>query len=174
MSELLHYGVLGMKWGVRKDRRPSGTGKIGFRKRPKLSKTKVILTEEEKKAREEERKAEKQRGKDLKDVVSGSRKLVDTTKDLYEKRQKEKAAKEVQRRLKDLNVEGMSDKDLRDIVNRMNLERQYKDLMSSQYSREVNTGSSTIKTILDSSGTALGVASTTLSIMLAIKSLRGG
>lgn len=75
-DELSHYGVKGMKWGVRKDR---------ISKKARNASTYIKN-------------------------VTGSRSSA--------------AVKKYRRK----NIDGMSDADLRKAVNRMNLERQYRDL----------------------------------------------
>lgn len=42
-NELRHYGVMGMKWGVRHERKSSGSGKVGRRK-PKVRTTQSTQT----------------------------------------------------------------------------------------------------------------------------------
>lgn len=89
-EELIHYGVKGMKWGVRKDRL-SATGKAIRKKGSQVRNTYRNIT--------------------------GSRASAARSK--YRKK----------------NIDGMSDKDLQKAVNRMNLEKQYRDLTKSDYMR---------------------------------------
>lgn len=93
-NELYHYGVLGMKWGVRKDRTRGGFGK-------KKKKTKLVLESpfSQKKRQAEERT----KAQESADAAKGVKKISD-----------------------------MSDDELRSLINRMQLERQYKDLLPKQ------------------------------------------
>lgn len=91
---LAHYGVKGMKWGVRKDR----PGVIG-----RMKKTKDEKDEKDEKPAE---KPPRQPGNSL-DGIRGTK--VDVTK--------------------------MTDKDLRELVNRINTEREYSKLTAAEKSR---------------------------------------
>lgn len=75
MSELFHYGILGMRWGVRKDDR------VGGRKKRKQ----ITPSEDSQKATS----------------------------------------------LRKKNVSEMSNNELRELINRMNLEQQYSNLLNS-------------------------------------------
>lgn len=90
-NELYHYGVLGMKWGVRKDRSRDGFGK-------KKKKTKLVL---------ESPFSQKKR------QVESKTKAPDSSS----------AAKGVNK------ISDMSDDELRSLINRMQLEQQYRDLL---------------------------------------------
>ena len=63
----------------------------------------------------------------------------------------------------------MSDKELRDISNRLNMEEGTCKVMKS---RDVQVGKSKADKILDYAGTALTIGSSALSIMIAIKELQ--
>lgn len=179
MGEIYHYGIKGMRWGIRRTPEQLGHRRIKgglsvFRNQNKsgLGKTSVVLSEEEKKKRENEKKAVRERGKDLGNVTKNAKTFVDTTKELYNKNRKELENKEVSERLKSLDISSMSDKELRDVVNRMNMEQQYKDLMTRQYSNEVRKGSSIISDILDYSGSVLATAGSIIAIITSIQALR--
>lgn len=62
----------------------------------------------------------------------------------------------------------MSDKELRDIVNRLNMEERYSQVMSSRYA---DTGKSRTDKILDRVGTAITITSSALTMAIAIKEL---
>ena len=62
----------------------------------------------------------------------------------------------------------MSDKELRDVVNRLNMEERYSQVMSSRYAE---TGKSRTDRLLDNIGTAVTVTSSALSIAIAIREL---
>ena len=85
------------------------------------------------------------------------------------KKTKAKAAeKRTEKKIKD-DLSQMSDKELRDIVNRLNMEERYTQVMKS---RGVETGKSRADKILEYAGTALTIGSSALSIMIAIKELQ--
>lgn len=88
-NELYHYGVLGMKWGVRKDRTRGGFGK---------KKARLVL---ESPLSQKKRQAEsKTKTPDLSSAEKGVKKISD-----------------------------MSDDELRSLINRMQMEQQYRDLL---------------------------------------------
>ena len=135
MARFAHYGILGMKWGVR--RTPEQLG----------HKTKV---------------------KDLepKDIARGKR-ISDETKKFIE------SAKQVDRSIgkfykKPVDLSKMSDDDLRKYVQRMNLERQYRQLSSEDVSR----GKASVGDILEIAGASVGIVSSSLAIAIAIKQLQ--
>lgn len=66
----------------------------------------------------------------------------------------------------------MSDDDLRKVINRKNLERQYRDLVYEP--DKIDKGQAKLDEILSYGGATLGVASSALSIALAIRELKKG
>jgi glycosylphosphatidylinositol transamidase (GPIT) subunit GPI8 len=70
---------------------------------------------------------------------------------------------------KTLDLSEMTDQQLRDRINRTNLERQYNDLFGTV---TVSKGRARVTRILETSGTVLAVGSSALGIALAIKELK--
>ena len=64
----------------------------------------------------------------------------------------------------------MSDKEMRDQINRAMLERQYNDVILSQ--QNVSRGKERVDRILETSAAVLGVTSSALAIALAIRDLK--
>lgn len=140
-DELYHYGIKGMKWGVRRFQNSDGS-----------------LTAEGRKRYESE-------------DIRNMQKQVDKGKNVVDgvKRSKAKAAeKRTEKKIKD-DLSRMSDQELRDIVNRLNMEERYMQVMKT---RDVQIGKSRVDKILDYAGTALTIGSSALSIMIAIKELQ--
>ena len=140
-DELKHYGIKGMKWGVRRFQNSDGS-----------------LTADGKK---------RYSGDNLKDIqkqVNQGKNVVDGVK----KTKAKAAEKRTEKKIKD-DLSQMSDKELRDIVNRLNMEERYTQVMKS---RGVETGKSRVDKILEYAGTALTIGSSALSIMIAIKELQ--
>lgn len=100
-NELLHYGVLGMKWGVKKDRKSSDT-----------------VDETRKKSNTQNSNTQKSNTQNS-NTKQQSKKFVT-------KKQKQKQIME------DLN--SMSDKELRERLNRMQMEQQYIRMMTPEKS----------------------------------------
>ena len=63
----------------------------------------------------------------------------------------------------------MTDQELRDRVNRLNMEQQYVKMSAEQ----INAGRSNVNSILNNVGTAISITSSALSIALAIQKLKG-
>ena len=78
------------------------------------------------------------------------------------------AEKQTEKKIRD-DLSKMSDQELRDIVNRLNMEERYMQVMKS---RDVVTGKSKVDKILDYAGTALTIGGSALSIMVAMKELQ--
>lgn len=100
-NELLHYGVLGMKWGVKKARKSSDT------------------------VDETRRKSNTQNSNTQKSNTQNSN-TKQQSKKFVTKKQKQKQI------MDDLN--SMSDKELRDRLNRMQMEQQYIRMMTPEKS----------------------------------------
>ena len=140
-DELKDYGIKGMKWGVRRFQNSDGS-----------------LTADGKK---------RYSGDNLKDIqkqVNQGKNVVDGVK----KTRTKAAEKQHEKKIKS-DLSQMSDKELRDIVNRLNMEERYTQVMKS---RGVETGKNRADKILEYAGTALTIGSSALSIMIAIKELQ--
>lgn len=140
-EELKHYGIKGMKWGVRRFQNSDGS-----------------LTSEGRK---------RYSGNDLKEAqkkVDKGKAMVDGVK----KTRVKAAEKQHEKKIKD-DLSKMSDAELRDIVNRLNMEERYTQVMKS---RGVEAGKNRVDKILEYAGTALTIGSSALSIMIAIKELQ--
>lgn len=141
-EELKHYGIKGQKWGVRRFQNADGSLTGEGRKRY----ADVDLKDAKKKV---------DKGKDMVEGVTKAKKKV------VEKQHEQKIKKDLSE---------MSDQELRDIVNRLNMEERYTQVMKS---RGVEQGKSKVDKILEYAGTALTIGSSALSIAIAIKELKG-
>ena len=70
-----------------------------------------------------------------------------------------------------MDLSKMSDQQLRDRINRANLEKQYNDMFNN--TAEVKKGREHVEKVLDVAGTVLAIGSSALTIALAIKELKG-
>ena len=162
--ELYHWGKVGMKWGVRRYQNKDGS-----------------LTEAGKKryARDQRENAGKKKGNKVgaadpdrwvREDLDRSKRLAESSRHMAEDldRINNKAIKNAPRAKMDLSK--MTDKEMRDQINRAYLERQYNDMFNPQ---KVSKGREFAAKTLDVGKDVLAVTASALGIALAIKELRG-
>lgn len=166
---LKHYGVLGMKWGVRRYQNKDGT-----------------LTNQGKKRYGRDIKENLAKKKDsridtsipdvkrwVKEDTERKKRIVDTSSNLVKEMQnleRESRPKNTKQRM---DLSKMSDKEMRDRINRELLENQYNNLFAPELTSTIAKGRQYTKTTLDVAGTALALTGSSLAIALAIKELKG-
>lgn len=166
--ELYHHGTKGMKWGVRRYQNKDGSltpaGKARYDRdvrdnnaRKKDNRLQIDGPDASRWVREDITRNKK--------VVDETSKMVDLAKDI------ERNTRQAPKKEK-LDLDSMTDQQLRERINRANLEKQYNDLFS-QSSARVSRGREVTMSILETAGTVLAVGSSALGIALAIKELRG-
>lgn len=141
-NELIHYGVKGMRWGVRKANRVTAGSNSS-----KLT-TKDV--------------------NDIKKGVDETKKTVSAISNYRDNKKKKQAAKEA---TKNIDLKNISDKELRETVNRMNMEQQYVSLVTNQ--AVMNRGKTKMDRTLEVAGDVLTVTSSALAIAVAVKQLKG-
>lgn len=166
-NSLYHHGVRGQRWGVRRYQNKDGTltplGKKrldrDIRENNAKKKDNRISIDPDK---PDVRRWAKEDTKRTKDVVDSTSGMVKELKNI------ESTTRPTKRPTVDLSK--MSDKELRDQINRANLERQYNDIVNPP---RVSKGREYTMRTLETAGTVLAVTSSALGIALAIKELRG-
>ena len=147
-DELYHYGIKGQKWGVRRFQNRDGSLTVKGRQRYStevMGESKKLLD----KANE---------------AVGKGKNISNEIGKVAQKEFDKKYNKEIKRSLSE-----MSDVELRAIVNRLNMEERYTQVMQS---RAPKLGKNKVDEILDYAGGALTIASSALGIILAIKELK--
>ena len=139
MSNLRHHGIKGQKWGVRRYQNDDGSLTTLGKLRYGTSKD----------------------YEDLSKQVSKADSLIKTAK----KYRAEKDHKDYEDKIK-TDLSKMSDKELQQVVNRMNMEERYTQVMRS---REKDRGESAAMKWLNAAGTVTTVAGSALAIAIQMK-----
>lgn len=149
---LVHSRTKGSKNGVRRFQNPDGTG------------TPLGL---------ERRRNEYKRSKGLSINTKELSKGINSTKDVVNNARSQRANnKRVKEKVTALEeAKTMTDKELRDRLNRLNLENNYVNAVSQQ---SVNNGSDTVDKILYYTGAVLGIAGSAVSIYASVKRKQNG
>lgn len=166
-NELYHYGVLGMKWGVRRYQNRDGSLTAEGKKRYNRDIAENLAKKKD--SRIDTSSPDPNRW--VREDIERSKRVIDSGSDLI--RQVKSIERDTSPRStkKRLNVSNMSDKELRDKINRELLERQYSDIFGEE--AKVSRGRRFTRETLEIAGTALAATSSVLGIMLAIKQLKG-
>ena len=162
-NELSHYGIKGQKWGRRRYQNQDGSLTPAGRQR--------YGSEENFESRYDE---------DVKAGIKAVKKLTDGGKDFTKatkeyagersRKKQQKANKALEEAARD-KARSMSDQELRDAVSRLNMEENYTRMIQNR--ERIELGESAASKFMNRSMTALTLASTALSIALAVKELKG-
>lgn len=168
-NSLQHWGIEGMKWGVRRYQNKDGT-----------------LTEAGKKRYSRDIQENKSKKKDsridtsnpdprrwAREDLERTGRVIDATSKIVRQAQDVERSTVPKSTKKRLDLSNMTDKELQDRINREMLERRYNDLFAPEETPTVSKGRTTARDILETAGTVLGVAGSAVSLALAIGQLRG-
>lgn len=143
MDYLVHHGIKGQRWGVRRYQNEDGS-----------------YTKEGEKRRKRELEKIGSIGGNLNQAKGSVNDVRNTVRDIADKKkQKEKLSA-----LDD--AKNMTDEELKERIARLNLENNYVNAISQQ---QVSNGASTVDTILAVTGTLLGIAATGVGIWATLK-----
>lgn len=166
-NELYHYGVLGMKWGVRRYQNRDGSLTAEGRKRYNRDIAENLAKKKD--SRIDTSSPDPNRW--VREDIERSKRVIDSGSDLIRQAKSIERDTSPRSTKKRLNVSNMSDKELRDKINRELLERQYSDIFGEE--AKVSRGRRFTRETLEIAGTALAATSSVLGIMLSIKQLKG-
>lgn len=177
-DELCHTGIKGMKWGIRRYQNKDGTltdaGKKRYNaeadkgdynqtkadgtrfKQTKKGKTEVLKADANRYAREDDEA--------LRNVVNETKGLTGNLKSLNEA-----SIRRTKNNRPQMDLSKMSDKEMRDQINRKLLEKQYNDMFAPQKSTK---GREYLNDVLDTAGSVLAVGASALGIAVSIYTLR--
>lgn len=176
---LAHHGIKGQKWGVRRYQNEDGTLTAAGKRRDRANRDTDTMSDTELKSEVQRMNLEKQYKKLSKELVDPTRlestkKVVDSMSEFTRKAQQIGQDSPGQKKGKKprLDLSEMSDKELRERINRELMERQYSDLFAEP--ETVSRGESFVNKALENVGTVLSVAGSALSVALAIRELTKG
>ena len=141
-AELYHHGVKGMKWGVRRKRSSSGTSGSS---NPHA----VISTSSSNSSGGHSSKKNTSTVKVTKQTKGASVKQYSTEKPKSKRQLKKEAAAAAEKARKD-ELSRMSDRELRERINRLQMEKQYEQLTATP--KRTNAGAKFVKDILINAG----------------------
>ena len=135
---LMHFGILGMKWGVRKDRNKSGKGHMSKHKAKKLRKRRIKTLKKARKARAKQRKEQQEVQKTKEDIIK---------------------TKDISNMLK--NVDKFSNQEINDMLTRLDTEQKLRDRVKKMQEEKMPKGKKFLKKSGDSfkSGVSSGTQS---------------
>ncbi len=168
-SVLTHHGILGQKWGVRRYQNKDGTLTAQGQKRYDRDIKSNLAKKKD--SRIDTSSPDPKRW--VKEDTERKKKLVDTSSDLIkEMKNLENSSSPKPTRIK-MDLSKMSDKEMRDKINRELLEQQYNKLFAEVSQPTISRGRQYVREVLNVAGDVLTVTSSSLAIALAIKELKG-
>lgn len=167
---MYHHGIKGQRWGIRRYQNPDG------------SLTEAGQRRYDRDIRENNAKKKDNRIKDLEETgpdpkrwvredLERSQQVVDANSDLVKELKKIEQNSTPKSTPKKLDLSKMSDKELRDHINRELLEQQYNKLFADTSPSKVSKGREILHETLETAGSVLAVTGSVLSIIMAIKKL---
>ena len=164
-NELYHHGIRGMKWGVRRYQNKDGSLTPAGKKRMYRE-----MFDSESKDLKERRKYTADASRWMKEDTERSKRLADSSRNLTNDLKRAVDTSSKNRKVPKMDLSTMSDKEMRDQINRAYLEKQYDELFNPK--RE-SKGREYASRTLETAGNVLAITSSALGIALAIKDLKG-
>ncbi len=166
---LAHYGVKGQKWGIRRYQNKDGS--LTSKGQARYDRDKRENAAKKKENRIDLSEPDPKRW--VREDLERSKKTVDATDTLVKEMKKIEQATATKPIPKRMDLSQMSDKEMRERINRELLERQYNQLFAETTSVQISKGREALRTTLEVAGSVLAIAGSSLSLALAIKELKG-
>ena len=166
---LAHYGVKGQKWGIRRYQNKDGS--LTSKGQARYDRDKRENAAKKKENRIDLSEPDPKRW--VREDLERSKKTVDATDNLVKEMRKLEQNTTTKPVSKRMDLSQMSDKEMRERINRELLERQYNQLFAETPSAQVSKGREALRTTLEVAGSVFAIAGSSLSLALAIKELKG-
>lgn len=166
-TTLQHWGIKGMKWGVRRYQNKDGTLTAAGKKRM----YREMFDDESKDIKERKKYVASVSRWQTEDLERSKRLADESTNMARNSKNLSDSIGRAANKKKSMDLSNMTDKEMRDQINRALLERQYNDMFAEP--TRVSRGTEYVSRTLEVAGNALAVTASALGIALAIKQLKG-
>lgn len=168
-NQIWHWGVKGMKWGVRRYQNADGSLTDAGKRRYSTDVAANAKKKKDNRLPEESlndpNRWVKEDRERTKRVVDSGNQMAGNLKTLNDKSMRIQA-----RRTSKMDLSKMTDQEMREQINRAMLEKQYDDMFNP---KKVYSGREAVGDTLEIAGSVLAITSSALGIALAIKELKG-
>ena len=168
-NSLTHHGILGQKWGIRRFQNKDGSLTAAGRRRLYNQQISYdnngnVNKDDKNRARGAIHQTVATDYRNLSSGLQSAKSITNTVSNMEKQAGDRKRSKEAN----SFDLSKMTDKDLREAVNRLNMEKQYRMLKTEN----ISTGNDYISEVLSTAGDVLAVGASLASIAVAIHTIR--